>query len=74
MNTLVMICLMGHEIKPSSADSNVGTDFEIWGSEWTSDADRVEKVSPLISLFCFCATSLTGYWSPSRLISSLVTL
>lgn len=69
-----MIDLMGHEIKPASANLNVGADFQIWGSAWTSDADRVEKVSPLISLFCFCATSLTDYWSPSHLISSLVTL
>lgn len=50
--------LVSHEIKLPSINSDVGVSLKTQGSMWTPVSDRVEKVSPLISLFCFLSHKL----------------
>lgn len=45
--------LVSRENKEPSADPDAGVSLETEGATWSPSSDRLQKVSPLISSFCF---------------------
>lgn len=67
--------LVSHEIKEPNTDSEGGVSLETEGMTWSLSKRQAAESLPLNFLvLLFGATSLAPYWSPSRLISSPVTL